>query len=195
MAMDPVITGSLITAGAGLAGGMLGRSDNLQALHQQLAMHKADQELQHAFATQGVRWRVADAQAAGVHPLFALGAQLPSGSPSGTGVVAMGESRSERLGRSLAEAGQHVGRAVAAQETADQRALRLAQLDVLSAQAGKDRAIAGYYDSEKARNMMPAPPFPNMGDASGYVSDLPGQSSSIVHQGVNPNFGGVASPR
>lgn len=97
--------GSLISGGLGLLGGLF--SDNSQA--------KANAEnikYQKQFAQEGIQWRVADAEKAGVHPLYALGAQTTSFSPSVVG--------SSGVGTALASAGQDIGRAVAAKYSTDE---------------------------------------------------------------------------
>lgn len=48
-------------------------------------MMEDQQEFQREMAKMGIQWRVADAEAAGVHPLYALGASVPSGSPISVG--------------------------------------------------------------------------------------------------------------
>lgn len=44
-------------------------------------VQESQEEQQREFAQKGIQWRVADAKAAGVHPLYAMGAQLPSFNP------------------------------------------------------------------------------------------------------------------
>lgn len=68
-------------------------------------------ELQKQFAKQGIRWRVEDAQKAGIHPLYALGAQTHSFAPISTGDVSA----------SLADMGQSIGRAVDSTRTAPEK--------------------------------------------------------------------------
>lgn len=58
--------------------------------------------LQREFAQNGIQWKVADAQAAGLHPLAALGAQTSSFSPVSVGSTDFGSM------------GQDVGRAIKA---------------------------------------------------------------------------------
>lgn len=48
----------------------------------QLALHREQIALQREFAQQGIRWRVEDAKAAGIHPLAAVGASGASYSPA-----------------------------------------------------------------------------------------------------------------
>lgn len=89
--------GDLISAGTKLIGGVIGQNDQAK----QMARNR---KLQKEFAQRGIQWKVADAKAAGLHPLAALGAQTMS--PS----LQVGGSP---LGESLASMGQDIGRAVA----------------------------------------------------------------------------------
>lgn len=71
-----------------------------------------NRDLQKDFAQQGVRWRVADAKAAGIHPLAAIGMNAPSASPSYT----VGDA-----GGYIADMGQDISRAVRATESGGER--------------------------------------------------------------------------
>lgn len=72
-----------------------------------------DRKFQKAAATQGIQWKVADAKKAGVHPLYALGAQTFNPTPVSTG--------GGDLGSGIAAAGQDIGRAVNAASGSGQR--------------------------------------------------------------------------
>lgn len=76
---------------------------------------------QKEFAKHGIQWRVEDAQAAGLHPVFALGgggaAFAPSVAVGGTGSV-------PSFGRSMASMGQNVSRSAKAGMTEEQRRLQ-----------------------------------------------------------------------
>lgn len=98
---------ALISAGANLIGGVLGRKSQEDA-------NAANLKHQQEFAQQGVRWRVEDAKAAGVHPLAALGAQLHQFAPSVVGDTSMPGA--------LSAAGQDISRGIAATSTASERA-------------------------------------------------------------------------
>lgn len=91
-----------ISAGANILGGILGSNEKAK-----------DRKLQKQFAQEGIRWKVADAKAAGLHPLAALGAQTMSFSP-----VSVGGSD---LSSGLAAAGQDVSRAINATRTKGER--------------------------------------------------------------------------
>lgn len=111
-------------------------------------LNKENQALQREFAQHGVRWRVEDAKAAGLHPLYAL----HSGGASFTPTVAMGAAQdTSGSGRALADMGQNLSRAMMAQQTDAQREIHVATLKTLEAAAAKDFAQASYYQSEAAR--------------------------------------------
>lgn len=97
--------GALISAGASLLGGLLGKKSQEKAAAKGYAQQKE-------FAQHGIRWRVADAQAAGIHPLAALGVPLQQVSP-----IAVGDT----MGSAFASAGQDIGRAIDAKRTAGER--------------------------------------------------------------------------
>lgn len=103
--------GAALSAGANLIGAGIGM-DNASK----------NMEMQKQFAQKGIRWKVADAQAAGIHPLYALGAQTHSFQPVSAG---------DTLG-SLSNMGQDISRAVEATRTAPEKqdhTLRMLQLE------------------------------------------------------------------
>lgn len=89
--------GSLISAGSSLLGGLLGANSAKKAAEQQYRQQKE-------FAQQGIQWKVADAKKAGIHPLYALGANTTSYAPVSVGNV--------NPASGLAEAGQDISRAL-----------------------------------------------------------------------------------
>lgn len=120
-------------------------------------------------AQKSIQWRVADAQAAGVHPLFALGAS-PS-FPSSTGA-------------SFAQAGEQIGNAVTASRDVQGRALLALQMDALRNASKKDFSESTYWEAIAAKtrqemvNSAPAPPL----NVSQFVDD---ESGAIVRS-VDP---------
>lgn len=95
--MEPISAG--IAAAGSIIGGLFDANN--------AAKNRA---LQKEFAQNSIQWKVADAKKAGIHPLYALGAQTHSFTPVHTG-----------LGSSLADAGQSIGRAVDAYADRDNR--------------------------------------------------------------------------
>lgn len=104
---------------AGGAAGLFGGGNSGQGYWQQLALMREQAQLQREFAQQGIQWRVADAKAAGIHPLYALGGGGASYTPS---AISVGDSGGSDLGRDLANMGQGLGRAVAAASSKEDRA-------------------------------------------------------------------------
>lgn len=85
-----------ISAAASLYAGAKNSSSNRKVAYEQIKQ-------QERFAQQALQWRVADAKAAGLHPVYALGAQLPSYSP----VSMPTDSYS-----GIADAGEHIARGI-----------------------------------------------------------------------------------
>lgn len=98
---------ALIGAGASLLGTFLGNQ-------QREAGQNKEIELQKEFAQHGLRWKIEDAERAGVHPLAALGATGASYSPVGLG--------QNDTAAGFSAAGDSVARAVDATRTKSERA-------------------------------------------------------------------------
>lgn len=116
--MDPIITGSLISAGANLLGGAIGGGGDGFDVSENLAYTRK----KYKAAVQG-------AKAAGLHPLFALGAG-GAGSPVTT---IPGQSNT---GSHIAEAGRMIGGAIS------DKALKTANVRAVNAAASRDEALA-----------------------------------------------------
>lgn len=147
--------GNIIGSAIGAVGSLLGGSgpDYGALAAQQYANQKE-------FAQNGVRWKVADAQAAGIHPLAALGAQTFSYSP-----VMAGDAADNRVGDALRQMGQGISRAAEAKQLADERALnaQLVQANIRKVNAETD------YVQQQAKNAAQSvantalpPPMPNV---------------------------------
>lgn len=104
--------GTIIGAGASLLGGILGKKSEDKSVRAtnaaNTAMNDKNIALQKEFAQSGIQWKVQDAKTAGIHPLAALGAQTHSFAPVTVGSIP------SRGGAHLANAGQDIGRAIAA---------------------------------------------------------------------------------
>lgn len=132
---------ALIAAGASLAGGLLSRDSARD-------QRNTNTELQREFAQNGVRWKVEDAKAAGIHPLFAMGASTHSFNP-----VAIQDS----MPAAVASMGQDISRAVEAGSSTGERAMRKIQLRNLQLQGDLlQEQIAASQHARSAGN----PPFP-----------------------------------
>ena len=176
----PAVAAAGISAAGNVLGGLLGRKSsakdqmilqyglNKQAFMDQKAHEDFwnTQQLQFAqqqFArqvqrdTHGIRERVADARGAGLHPLFALGANVgsspsigfssPTGSAAGVGLAVGG---SDRARSTLGTVGREIGNILLAAEQAKQQErendrqakMDRARLRVLSADASRSEAEA-----------------------------------------------------
>lgn len=120
---------AIIGAAAALAGGALSGDQNRKLAHEQM-------DMQREFAQMGIRWKVADAKAAGLHPLAALGASTSSYAP-----ISVGDS----YGPALSEAGQNISRAMDATRTAQERS----EAEARAFQEARERFRAGELQKER----------------------------------------------
>lgn len=104
--------GSIVSGAIGAAGSLLGGSMSAQ---NQAAIAQQNYEHQKEFAQNGIRWKVADAKAAGIHPLYGLGASTSSYSP------VSGYGGDFGVGEAASQFGQGIGRAVEAGMTKEER--------------------------------------------------------------------------
>lgn len=120
---------------------------------------------QKEFATNAISWKVADAQRAGIHPLYALGAPTTSYAPQSVG----GESSVPDLGGM----GQDIGRALDASRTQPERVSayvqKLQQLNLTGLELDNQLKLANLRKATTAEN----PPMPG---TTRYLMD--GQTSS-----------------
>lgn len=148
----PAIIGAGIAAGASIGGGLLG---NRAAERQQ----NINWDKQKTFAKKAIQWKVEDAKKAGLHPLFALGANTNSFNP-----ISVGDS----MGPALQQAGQDISRAMYANSDSQTRgdvkimgalALEKAGLenDLLRAQIAKLSGQVGPPVPTAAQSLMGGP--------------------------------------
>lgn len=122
-----------LSSAFGVAGALLGSNGTAEqnkrnqafAYQQWLNNYNAQKE----FAQNGLRWKVEDAKAAGLHPLFAVGASGASYSP--VNAQSYYENEKAGLANSLSNMGQSIGRAVSAKETRQERIQKQLQEDQL----------------------------------------------------------------
>lgn len=185
-----------LLSGAGSIGSLFSGGSK-SALRAQENMHGQNLAMQETFAKEGIRWRVADAKAAGIHPLYALGAQIPSYSPS-TFIPSEGGGRDYGSAlRGLGAASQDFGRAIDATRTSAEKTS--ARLQSLSLERGEleNELLRSQIAREKAQM---GPPLP----MAGGTSFIPGQgdpermgltvTAAPSHVKQNPQDVTVASP-
>lgn len=122
--------GSLVS---GIIGAVHSRNDELSGREEQ----RKNREMQEDFANHGIEMRVNDAKRAGIHPLFALNANLPSYSPSIP--VQSDTSFARDLGNAI-DGFIDRDRRAKAEENAQE--LHDAQVDVLKSEAHRNDAVA-----------------------------------------------------
>ena len=120
----------------GIAGGVAGLISGGQSSASAERLNQLNYEHQKEFAQNGIRWKVADAKAAGLHPLAALGASTAQYTPA----TAIGDSPDWSF---LADAGQSIGRAVDVKRTQQER---------VEQQQKQDTAFALKAENQKAEN-------------------------------------------
>lgn len=142
--------------------------NNKKAREHASDIRNADIAYQREFAQHGIRWRVEDAKAAGIHPLYALGAQGASYQPVGS----MDDGRGFDASASLEKAGQGMQRMMQATRTQEEQ--EIAKLQIANAKADLDgKVIDNQIRASTLRNLnTPQTAFP------GSTNFIPGQASS-----------------
>lgn len=156
--MWPAIIGAAATLGAGY----LGSKTSAENAEKNIAMQKE-------FAKNGIQWKVQDAQKAGVHPLYALGAQTHSFSP-----IQMGGNE---FASSLASAGQDISRAVTnTQNQNSQHVLTYQQLQLDNMRLQNEH-LQAQIEGSRIANLKQVQSQPGIPSATERFL-LPGQSAS-----------------
>lgn len=101
--------GNLISAGANIAGGLIGAENQEDERTRQNTVYWQNVQREENARAHAIRTRVDDAREAGIHPLYALGASVGNYSPSVIGGVS-----GNPMGAGLAAAGQDISRALMA---------------------------------------------------------------------------------
>lgn len=170
--MEPTTTAALISAGGSLAGGLLGGQSS---------------DVDYRGAKKGIRWRVRDAKAAGIHPLYAMGAP-----GVGQGQVVTGQSNT---GSAVSDAANAIAGGVRSQSSTAR-----AQLRATNAAAERDEAQAAYWRSEARRSSQKAnsqQDLPHVLESTPQTGKLPKglgklqTSDTVTQQEIEDQYGGV----
>lgn len=111
---------ALIGAGTSILGGILGNKSADKAAKRAEQQRHREYLQQKEFAQSGIQWKAKDAKKAGIHPLYALGANTVSYSPQSIGDTGGSDFSF------LANAGQNIGRAIDATRSTPAKATALA---------------------------------------------------------------------
>lgn len=153
--VDLVGLGTLASGASGLAS-VFGLGGKRSTAREDFWNERAWKHARDQF-TQGIRYRVKDARLAGIHPLFALGANIPGGSPS----FAVGSDRAagssfsrglETVGRAATQYGLAVGGRQERRAAAAAQAHAQANDNIRTLSSSKlDSAQAAYYSALAAK--------------------------------------------
>lgn len=189
------IAGLAGLAGAGIAGSASAAATS-QAVQAQREMFDANWNKQFEMAHDGLTWRVNDAIRAGIHPLFALGAQVSSGSPVMAG---MAIPETGHMGAAVADMGQNIGRAISAMADKDSKLEALQNLQIergglenelLRSQIAQVRAGTG--PGLPSTSGLPGT-LTKSGQGDAYVAEVPLQRThSSPYGGAHLEVGHVA---
>lgn len=166
------IAGPVLQSAASIFGGQMDAAqERQQQRHQDDMQRIAWQRDDTAIAR-----RVADAKAAGVHPLYAMGAQVPqSAIPQ-----YIGQSGG---GAGVAEAGQSLGTAISRMKSPEEKLKDQLEIRLAESQIKETDARAGYYTSMAAREAQ-------AGGAGMHVQEKRGKE---VIEGQAPNPPGAGA--
>lgn len=171
----------LNAAGLALGGGGtegLSREDQRWLADFQWKQALRNEDFQHKLAESGIRMRVADAEAAGLHPLAALGVQGIQGS-FGSSINGSPASRDGHLGRGLSEMGQDISRAAMSMATQEEKAFKALQLENMKIQNEILKT-----DLTERRNRLTAPGTgPGIGSQDPFLTgqgDAPFTTKAVV---------------
>lgn len=170
--MDPTIIAAGISAGSSLLGGIFGSRAQSAAARADREMIERQMALQREFAQNGIRWRVQDAQAAGIHPLYAMGASVPTYSPVSTAFTP-----NTGFVDGLARMGQDISRAVHSTRTEQERhAAVLEGLQIERAHLENDLLRS---QIAKMNHSQVGPAMPSGGPLPSAAAPLDGQGQAF----------------
>lgn len=157
-------------------GTVLNYKANKDAISSQEKLSQANVDWQREFAQNGIRWRVADAQEAGMHPLYALGASIPTFSP-----VSSNFSANTAVGDGVREFGQNLSRAI--QANMDPRERAAGKMVALQVERGEleNELLRSQIAREKSQlgpglsipGPLPGSSVPGVGEIPVLVEEMP----------------------
>lgn len=161
--------GPVGSAIGGIAGGLFDgkelKEDQVGFANSQFDKNYA---MQKEFAQHGIRWRVNDAKAAGLHPLYAIGANPAQATPITVGTPDFSDNGPD-LSQFFQQTGQQNSRSALTDEQKLEQQLRISEL---SSRVKKDDAIAAYYNSLAGTERQK--------QAWGSIPSTPGASTGAI---------------
>lgn len=148
-----------------------------------------NRDMQREFAQKGIRWKVEDAKAAGIHPLYALGASTSQFAPSFVGDTSMGSA--------MADIGQDISRSIQATRTAPERA----QANAVAAQMSQLALERATLENELLKSRIAresqgqiGPPMAQATPVSGGFQIVPQEITSNAGPGMEHQTAGPPQP-
>lgn len=175
--------GNLVSAAGNIVSGLIGQEgleDERTRQNVQAQNNREDQERQ---LSQGIQRRVADARAAGIHPLYALGASVPTYSP-----VSLGSVSGSPMAAGLSAASQDIGRAINAGSPPDVRMdawNKTVQDLTVTNMTLKNELLSSQIKKINQAGSPPGPPIPSYPEALPPVPESKKQEDNPLLQ-----FGG-----
>lgn len=168
--------GSLIGAGTQILGGLLGSNSQKDAEKAAARQRQKEYQQQKEFAQSGIQWRVKDAKKAGIHPLYAIGANTTSYSPQSIGT---GPGTDFSF---LGDAGQNIGRAIDSTRSnaakADALALTASQIQLEGLRLDNDLKRAQLASSMSLINQTGISPGLPTASTAASPYGMPGQGNT-----------------
>lgn len=143
---DPLTIAAAVTGGSNVAGGVIGNLINQNFQENEATRNQSNFNMTQDNFLRNTQIRVEDAKKAGIHPLYALGANAPG--PSGSQPIVM----QDQVGQSIAQGGQSVGNIISRQASADDRMKMILENKLLDSQIGETDARKQLLLSEAAKN-------------------------------------------
>lgn len=144
------LLGDFLSPVTDIIGGIIGQKEGNKNRHQQDQANQLNYDMQKEFAQMGIRWKVEDALAAGIHPLAALGASTSGASPS----FQVG-TPDNSMSNAVSRAGQNLSRAVNATRSPQERIEQQLRLENMGLQNDLLR--------QQRDNQPKNPPLPTAG--------------------------------
>lgn len=149
----PAYVAPLVQGGSSALGNLFSAREAKKSWRRTLRLQERTSNQEYArqkeFAQMGIQWKVADAKAAGLHPLYALGAMPSNYSPS---MMQSPSEPSSGIGESLHDAGQSISRAMMATRSNEQKQAEQMALEAHAANMAESDMRRQVLESERDRN-------------------------------------------
>lgn len=165
MAIAPAIIAGGALVGSSIGGGLL-------SAHGKKKEQKRNINWQREQLQNSIRWRAEDAKRAGIHPLYAMGANIQSPTPLEVG--------GDDLGNAVTDMGQGLAQLTNRYQMPQEKAMQVANVRVLESEAKKNDAMAQFYSSQAVNPQTSSAPAASFStDPAGNIQPpglaLPGQ--------------------